>query len=405
MAENFDERYERSLHLIDRLSAEVQADIKESREFRQEMREMREESRKDREESRKDREESRGRMDRLEAILHEFIEDGKRLSKDTARSMEQTNKRLESLGIAQDRAAEDRLELRADMQNLAKTVERTSQTVENLCTAQDRAAEDRLELRADMQNLAKTVERTSQTVENLCTAQGQAAEDRLALRAAMESLAKTVEKTSQTVDNLGITRDQDEESSLRLKVRMESLARTVERTSQTVENLGITRDQHEESSLRLKVRMESLARTVDRTNQTMEKLGIIQGQVAEDLFYRNLPVLLKDYHITRKDLLRNIIGEMKREYDLVAVNSSHIFVFEVKNKLRSDDIERFHDVQLPDFKLNFPDYANHTVYGGIGALVVRDDLQRRAEKLGLFVLTQGENESAHLHTPRKLLEF
>ena len=412
MAENFDERYERSLHLIDRLSAEVQADIKESREFRQEMREMREESRKDREESRKDREESRGRMDRLEAILHEFIEDGKRLSKDTARSMEQTNKRLESLGIAQDRAAEDRLALRAAMESLARTVERTSQTVENLCTAQGQAAEDRLELRADMQNLAKTVERTSQTVENLCTAQDRAAEDRLALRAAMESLARTVEKTSQTVertsqtvDNLSITRDQDEESSLRLKTRMESLTRTVERTSQTVDNLGITRDQDEESSLRLGVRMKSLARTVERTNQTMEKLGIIQGQVAEDLFYRNLPVLLKDYHITRKDLLRNIIGEMKREYDLVAVNSSHIFVFEVKNKLRSDDIERFHDVQLPDFKLNFPDYANHTVYGGIGALVVRDDLQRRAEKLGLFVLTQGENESAHLHTPRKLLEF
>ena len=321
MPENFDERYERSLYLIDRLSAEVQADIKESREFRQEMREMREESCKD-------REASRGRMDRLEAILHEFIEDGKRLSKDTARSMEQANKRLESLGIAQAQAAEDRLEFRADMQNLAKIVE------------------------------------------NFGIAHGQAAEDRLELKARMESLARTVERTSQTVDNLGIARDQDEESSLRLKARMESLARTVE-----------------------------------RTNRTMENLGIIQGQVAEDLFYRNLPVLLKDYHITREDLLRNIIGEMKREYDLVAVNSSHIFVFEVKNKLRSDDIERFHDVQLPDFKLNFPDYANHTVYGGIGALVVRDDLQRRAEKLGLFVLTQGENESAHLHTPRKLLEF
>ena len=384
MAENFDEPYERSLYLIDRLSAEVQADIKESREFRQEMREMREESRKD-------REESRGRMDRLEAILHEFIEDGKRLSKDTARSMEQTNKRLESLGIAQGQAAEDRLALRADMQNLAKIVE-------SLGIAQGQAAEDRLALRADMQNLAKIVE-------SLGIAQGQAAEDRLELRARMESLARTVERTSQTVENLGITRDQDEESSLRLKARMESLARTVERTSQTVDNLGIARDQDEEIELRLKVRMDSLARTVERTNRTMENLGIIQGQVAEDLFYRNLPVLLKDYHITREDLLRNIIGEMKREYDLVAVNSSHIFVFEVKNKLRSDDIERFHDVQLPDFKLNFPDYANHTVYGGIGALVVRDDLQRRAEKLGLFVLTQGENESAHLHTPRKLLEF
>ena len=164
MTENFDERYERSLHLIDRLSAEVQADIKESREFRQEMREMREESRKDREESRKDREESRkdreesrGRMDRLEAILHEFIEDGKQLSKDTARSMEQTNKRLESLGIAQDRAAEDRLELRADMQSLARTVERTSQTVENLGITRDQDEESSLRLKARMESLARTV--------------------------------------------------------------------------------------------------------------------------------------------------------------------------------------------------------------------------------------------------------
>ena len=234
MAENLDELYEHSLYLINQLSAEVQADIKESREFRQE---MREESRKDREESRRfrqemreDREESRRRMDRIEATVREFSKDSKRLSKDLAKSMEQTNKRLESFGI-------------------------------------------------------------------------------------------------------------------------------------------------------------------------------VQGQVAEDLFYRNLPVLLKAYHIAWSDLHRNIIGEKAREYDLAAINSSTAFVFEVKNKLRLDDIKRFHEVQLPDFKPNFPNYANHTVYGGIGALVVREDLQRYAKKLGLFVLTQGENENARLHTPQKPLEF
>ena len=223
MAENLDELYERSLYLINQLSAEVQADIKESREFRQEMRE-------DREESRKDREESRRRMDRIEAAVRDFSKDSKRISKNLSKSMEQTNKRLESFGI-------------------------------------------------------------------------------------------------------------------------------------------------------------------------------VQGQVAEDLFYRNLPVLLKAYHIAWNDLQRNIIGEKAREYDLAAINSSTAFVFEVKNKLRLDDINRFHDVQLPDFKPNFPAYANHTVYGGIGALVVRKDLQKYAEKLGLFVLTQGENENACLHTPQKPLEF
>ena len=251
MAENLEKLYEHSLHLVNQLSAEVQADIKESREFRQEMREDREESRRfrqemredreesrrDREESRKfrqemreDREESRRHMDRIEAAVREFSKDSKRISKNLSKTMEQTNKRLESFGI-------------------------------------------------------------------------------------------------------------------------------------------------------------------------------VQGQVAEDLFYRNLPILLKDYHIAWNDLFRNIIGEKAREYDLAAINSSTAFVFEVKNKLRLDDINRFHDVQLPDFKPNFPDYANHTVYGGIGALVVREDLQRYAEKLGLFVLTQGQNENACLHTPQKPLEF
>ena len=251
MAENLEKLYEHSLHLVNQLSAEVQADIKESREFRQEMREDREESRKDREESREfrqkmseDREESSKRMDRLEAMLHEFIEHGKRLSEESA--------------------------------------------------------EDDRKLKADMQKLAKSME---------------------------------------------------------------------------------------------------------QTGKRLESFGIVQGQVAEDLFYRNLPVLLKAYHIAWSDLHRNIIGEKAREYDLAAINSSTAFVFEVKNKLRLDDIKRFHEVQLPDFKPNFPNYANHTVYGGIGALVVREDLQRYAKKLGLFVLTQGENENARLHTPQKPLEF
>ena len=49
-----------------------------------------------------------------------------------------------------------------------------------------------------------------------------------------------------------------------------------------------------------------------------------------------------------------------------------------------DDIDRFHDVQLTDFKKAFPIHGGRKVYGGIGALVVRDDPRRRAG-----VLTQG----------------
>ena len=258
MAENLEKLYEHSLHLVNQLSAEVQADIKESREFRQEMREDREESRKDREESRKDREESRKDREESRRFRQEMREDREESRKDR----EESRKRMDSL------------------------------------------------------------------------------------EAAVREFSK---------DSKRISKD--------------------------------------------------LAKSMEQTGKRLESFGIVQGQVAEDLFYRNLPVLLKAYHIAWSDLHRNIIGEKAREYDLAAINTSTAFVFEVKNKLRLDDIKRFHDVQLPDFKPNFPDYANHTVYGGIGALVVREDLQRYAEKLGLFVLTQGENENARLHTPPKPLEF
>ena len=135
--------------------------------------------------------------------------------------------------------------------------------------------------------------------------------------------------------------------------------------------------------------------------ERMERMGYVQGEIAEELFYRNLASLLSDYGISRGDVYRNAHVPGIRQYDLLAINGALGFVFEVKNKLRLDDIERFCNVQLMDFKKAFPMYSEHKIYGGIGALVVRDDLQRRAEKKGLFVLTQGQDDCAHLHKPKK----
>ena len=162
-------------------------------------------------------------------------------------------------------------------------------------------------------------------------------------------------------------------------------------------------------------RSDDLAKSLTATNDRLESQGFVQGEVAEDLFRRNLPSLLSDYGITADDVHPNAYVPGKRQYDLVAVNGSLVFVFEVKNKLRRADIKRFCNVQLPDFKQVFPIYRDHTVYGGIGALVVKDELQEQAEEQGLFVLTQvgcmgeqqaklatsREHESAKLHAPKR----
>ena len=148
-------------------------------------------------------------------------------------------------------------------------------------------------------------------------------------------------------------------------------------------------------------RMDDLARSLKATNDRLERQGFVQGEIAEDLFRRNLPSLLSGYGITEEQVYRNAHMPGRRQYDLVAVNGSLVFVFEVKNKLRENDIKRFCELQLPDFKRVFPIYRDHTVYGGIGALVVKDEMQAQAEKRGLFVLTQGENDSAQLHEPKR----
>ena len=53
----------------------------------------------------------------------------------------------------------------------------------------------------------------------------------------------------------------------------------------------------------------------------MGDLGLVQGEVAEDLFYRNVRGLFKeDRDMILVDVKRNLKKKGKGEYDIVAVN-------------------------------------------------------------------------------------
>jgi hypothetical protein len=118
-------------------------------------------------------------------------------------------------------------------------------------------------------------------------------------------------------------------------------------------------------------------------------LGLVQGEVAEDLFYRNLRYLFKQKQdIIFADVKRNLKKRGSGEYDIVAVNGDAVVVIEVKNKLQKRMVDSFVGKKLPKFKEVFPEYRDRKLFGGMGALVVRDDVGRYAEKAGLYVLTQ-----------------
>jgi hypothetical protein len=73
-----------------------------------------------------------------------------------------------------------------------------------------------------------------------------------------------------------------------------------------------------------------------------------------------------------------------------------VLVIEVKNKLQKRMVDKFIEKKLPKFKEIFPKYRDHRLFGAIGALVVRDDVGRYAEKAGLYVLTQTSEGGAAL---------
>ena len=145
---------------------------------------------------------------------------------------------------------------------------------------------------------------------------------------------------------------------------------------------------------------EQLQRTItklDEIGRQLGDLGLVQGEVAEDLFYRNVRYLFKEerdliFSVVKRNLKKKGVGE----YDIVAVNGDAVLVIEVKNKLQNRMVDNFVEKKLPKFKKIFPEYQGRRLFGGIGALVVKDAVGRYAEKAGLYVLTQTSEGGAAL---------
>ena len=166
----------------------------------------------------------------------------------------------------------------------------------------------------------------------------------------------------------------------------ESQAKTDEQLSRTNEQLNRTDEQ-----------LSKTIKKLDDIGRQLGDLGLVQGEVAEDLFFRNVRYLFKEERdLIFSDVKRNLKKKGSGEYDIVAVNGDAVLVIEVKNKLQNRMVDNFVEKKLPKFKKTFPEYRGRRLFGGIGALVVKDAVGRYAEKAGLYVLTQTTEGGAGL---------
>jgi hypothetical protein len=169
--------------------------------------------------------------------------------------------------------------------------------------------------------------------------------------------------------------------------------------AKTDKQLNRTDDQIRElkaSQAKTDEQLNKTIKTLDEIGRQLGDLGIVQGEVAEDLFYRNLRSVFRKADVELKKVKRRLKRKGEGEYDLVAVDGEQVLVVEVKNKLEKRMVDKFVEKKLPRFKELFPEYGDRRVIAGMGALVVKDDVGRYAEKAGLYVLTQTEEGGAAL---------
>jgi hypothetical protein len=142
-------------------------------------------------------------------------------------------------------------------------------------------------------------------------------------------------------------------------------------------------------------RIRKLKESQEKTDKQLANQGFVQGEVAEDLFYRNVQYLFE-----KKMKFGNVVRNLKKpgtaEYDIVAFNDDKILVVEVKNKLLEKMVDDFVERRLPKFRKVFPEYAHCRLIGGMGSLVVKDEVGEYAERAGLYVLTQKGDGGATL---------
>jgi len=175
------------------------------------------------------------------------------------------------------------------------------------------------------------------------------------------------------------------ETNAQIRELKASQAKTDEQLNRTDEQLNRTDEQMRRTDAKL-----------DRIGKQLGDLGLVQGEVAEELFFRNLRGVFRKTKMDLKKVTRNLKRKGEGEFDLVAVNGGTVLVVEVKNKLDKRMVDKFLKEKLPRFKELFPEYEKHQVVGGMGALVVKDDVGRYAEKAGLYVLTQTDEGGAAL---------
>jgi DNA anti-recombination protein RmuC len=131
--------------------------------------------------------------------------------------------------------------------------------------------------------------------------------------------------------------------------------------------------------------------------EKLEKLGENIGGIGEsigdhaEMFFQDALAKSLTFGGVKYDEMRPNLshsGEPRIEFDIALINGSSIAIIEVKNKIRTDFIQKFAGERVEKFREVFPEYKNLKVYLGIAGFSFSDKVLEKAKEYGIGIIKQ-----------------
>ena len=136
-------------------------------------------------------------------------------------------------------------------------------------------------------------------------------------------------------------------------------------------------------------------KAIEEMRKNISGISDSNGMYAEEYFYRTLidSMTFGRHHFDFVD--RNRARKCKdkdgkpveAEYYVLMTNANAVCIMEVKYRARKDHVELLLK-KVAKFRIQFPEYANHKVFLGIGAMSFEEGVEIDAKKYGIGIMRQ-----------------
>jgi vacuolar-type H+-ATPase subunit I/STV1 len=131
---------------------------------------------------------------------------------------------------------------------------------------------------------------------------------------------------------------------------MTDLKESQNRTDAQILELKESQKKTDEQLNRTDEQLRKTIKKLDKVGEDLDKLGIVQGEVAEELFYRNVNGLFNSLDLQFDRIRRNVKVGAEGEYDIVAYNQSRHGeggMEALREVVRTN--RRYYNIRLPEW--------------------------------------------------------